>query len=320
MNFQYLTKVHSANELLDIVFRHVTKEVTKLKPSLHGDRLVRTRAADIRRLQLVEQNLYGNLQGIVTMFPQLDELHAFYRELIAITLDYGQIKQSLGAMVWAMREVKDFTGRYTLLIRRCRDMQTISRYRKEFYGRISSVIKQVKRDLAYLELARRMMKNYPTIKTGITTVCIFGFPNVGKSTLLSKLTSAKPEIKPYAFTTKQLNIGYLQEAHRKIQIIDTPGTLDRFEGMNEIEQQAFLALKHCADLVIYVYDLTESSAPLEDQKRLYQTITKLGKEVVIYLSKVDQLGEEQLKRFVKPDMVTSIEELRELLLKKAIFT
>lgn len=320
MNFQSLAKVHSADELLDIVFRQTTKELEKIKPGFQGDRLQKTRAADVRRISLVEKTLYGNLQGIVTMFPQLDDLHDFYKELIKITLDYGQIKLSLGAIGWAMRKIGELSHMYSSMIRRCADTMALTKFRKQYYGRISSVVKQIKRDLAYLEHARWVMKNYPTIKTGMTTVCIFGFPNVGKSTLLSKLTTAKPEIKPYAFTTKQLNVGYLQEAHRKIQIVDTPGTLDRFERMNEVEQQAYLALKHCADFVVYVYDLTESSAPLEDQKKLYQTVKKVGKEVLVYLSKTDQLDQKRLQAFLMPGMITSIEEMRKLLLRKAIFT
>ena len=163
------------------------------------------------------------------------------------------------------------------------------------------------------------MKDFPTIKTGVTTACIFGFPNVGKSTLLSKLTTAKPEIKPYAFTTKQLNIGYLQEAHRRIQIIDTPGTLNRFEKMNAIEQQAYLALKFCAEIIIYVYDLTESSAPLADQKKLYQALRLLKKPVVIYLSKTDMLHEQQKGALGKEKVIASVEELKQYLLHKAIF-
>ncbi|MBI4150195.1 50S ribosome-binding GTPase [Candidatus Woesearchaeota archaeon] len=320
MNFQGLSKVHTADELLDIVFRQATKEVSKLKEAFHGEPSKKMRDIDFRRIQFIERTLTGNLQGILTMFPRLDGFHDFYKELVKITLDYGQIKQSLGAVGWAIRKTQDLSGKYIALIRRCEDSKALNKYRKEYYGRISSVVKQIKKDLIYLEHARWVMRNYPTIKTGMTTVCIFGFPNVGKSTLLSKLTTAKPEIKPYAFTTKQLNIGYLQEAHRKIQIVDTPGTLNRFEKMNEVEQQAYLALRHCADAVVYVYDLTESSAPLEDQKKLYQTVKKMGKEIIVYLSKTDLLPHDRLAAFLKPGMITEISELRRLLLRKAIFT
>ena len=45
------------------------------------------------------------------------------------------------------------------------------------------------------------MKDYPTIKTSLFTVAICGFPNVGKTTLLSKMTPSEPEISNYSFTT-----------------------------------------------------------------------------------------------------------------------
>ncbi len=294
-----------------------------LKEQFGGEPLKKMRDVEFRRIQFIERTLGGNLQGILTMFPKLDQLHGFYQELVKMTLDYGQIKQSLGAVGWAIKATKDMSGKYLALLRKCATVVAINKLRKEYYGRISSVIKQIKNDLKYLEHARFVMKNYPAIKTGLTTVCIFGFPNVGKSTLLSELTPARPEIKPYAFTTKQLNIGYLQEAHRRIQLVDTPGTLNRFEKMNEIEQQAYLALKHCADLVIYVYDPTEASAPLADQKRLYQLVKKLGKPVLVYLSKTDLAAPEQLTPFRKQGLITAItalDELRKTLLAKAIFS
>jgi len=320
MNFQGLSKVHTADELLDIVYRQTKKHTVKLKQQFTGHPTKRMRDVEYGRIQFIEKTLCSNLDAILNMFPKLNDLHDFYKELIKITLDYGQIKQSLGAVKWATMKTKELSAKYIGLVRRCRDEKMLNKYRKEFYGRISSIPKQIKKDLVYLEHARFVMREFPSIKTNMTTVCLFGFPNVGKSTLLSKLTPANPEIKPYAFTTKQLNTGYIKEAHRKIQLIDTPGSLDRFDKMNEIEQQAYLALKHCADLVIYVYDLTESSAPIEDQKKLHKKLRQMRKEIIVYLSKTDKLPPQVVKDFLKEGMVTDIEELKKMLLKRADLT
>jgi nucleolar GTP-binding protein len=83
-------------------------------------------------------------------------------------------------------------------------------------------------------------------------VAIAGFPNVGKSTLLNRLTGATAETNAYAFTTKSLNMGAIEYRHNTIQFIDTPGTLARPEKMNDIERQAYLAMKYAAHLIIYV--------------------------------------------------------------------
>ena len=76
----------------------------------------------------------------------------------------------------------------------------------------------------------------PTVDFDAFTVVIAGFPNVGKSTVLRRLTGAKPKVAEYPFTTKGIQIGYLETKWNKIQVIDTPGLLDRpIDQMNNIE-------------------------------------------------------------------------------------
>ncbi len=167
---------------------------------------------------------------------------------------------------------------------------------------------ELKKDLEFLEFARKTLKEFPVVKN-IFSVCITGFPNVGKTTLLAKLTLSKAEIAPYPFTTKRLNIGYFD----KIQVIDTPGTLNRFNKMNWIEQQAFLAMKYIADLIIYIFDLTEPY-PLNEQLKLLEKIKKLNKPIIIYLSKSDIIEKDLIENFTMQN--SGIHELE--ILKKAI--
>ena len=117
--------------------------------------------------------------------------------------------------------------------------QATSIVRKEFIGRVSSVLKQIYPNMAFLGVARNKLKNMPTVKD-LPSVVIAGYPNVGKSTLLRTLTTAEPEVNSYPFTTKGLNIGYTEEG---VQIIDTPGVLDRpIYERNDIELHAVVAI------------------------------------------------------------------------------
>ena len=201
------------------------------------------------------------------------------------------MKRSLGSVKWARDKISSFIDMQSKHIKRCPDLEKVNKIRREAYGRVSSVMKQIRNELEYLEAARKTMKSFPSIKQ-MFTVCVFGFPNIGKTTLLSKITKSKPEIKDYAFTTKNLNVGYITTPRGKVQVIDTPGTLDRFDKMNSIEKQAYLALKHCADVVVYLIDLTESF-PLADQEKLLKKVEKMGKKVLVYLSKADLLDEKK---------------------------
>ena len=143
------------------------------------------------------------------------------------------------------------------------------------------------------------------------TIAIMGFPNVGKTTLLYKLTGSKPEIKEYAFTTKGVNIGYFRTEKERLQMIDTPGTLARFDKMNDIEKIAVLVAKYLAEKFIYVFDLTEASYPLSDQIRLFNDIKGYNKEIIVYLSKTDIIDLKKVKEFKLKNekMITDVAEL-----------
>lgn len=63
-------------------------------------------------------------------------------------------------------------------------------------------------------------------KEGDAQVCMLGFTNSGKSWLLSKLTSAKPEISGHPFTTTRPEVGMMDYHGIKIQLIEIPATFD----------------------------------------------------------------------------------------------
>ncbi len=153
------------------------------------------------------------------------------------------------------------------------------------------------------------MRDYPTIKQ-LPTVAVAGFPNVGKTTLLYKLTGSKAEIAPYAFTTKNINVGYIKKGDTKIQVLDTPGTLNRFDRMNNIERIAYLAMKLVADKIVYVFDPIETY-PLEHQEKLYEAIERFGKKMLIYISKSDIAAEPDVEAIKKKFKgVTDAEQIK----------
>ncbi len=165
--------------------------------------------------------------------------------------------------------------------------------------------KRLGEPLAILKHGRDVFRDLPTVDDELFTVAIAGFPNVGKSTLLSKLTPAKPEIKPYAFTTKGLNAGSFEYRYNRIQVIDTPGTLDR-ENPNSIEVKAELTLRYLAKCIVYVFDPTEMTYPVEQQRALYKKTLDLDKPVLIYISKTDIAKEDAVAAIKKefPDALT----------------
>ncbi|MBW2972051.1 50S ribosome-binding GTPase [Candidatus Woesearchaeota archaeon] len=298
MNFQGLAKVEKADWYIDLAFRNAKKSASEMKGQIGKAGPDVIKRAELAKISAVRRVFRRHFEIILTSFPSLDTMPEFYQELVRITLDYAELKKSLGALRWAQQKVEHFSDFYQNRIKRCRDFPRMTAYSREYYGRISSVIKQVKKQLEYLELARRTMKEYPAVKTKMFTVCIAGFPNVGKTTLLSKLTGSKPEIADYAFTTKKLNVGYATINNHKVQFIDTPGTLNRFEKMNPIEQQAHLAMKYCADMTVFVFDSSEQGYAEEQQMKLLKSVRSGSKEFAVYISKTDIADEQKITSFL----------------------
>jgi len=121
---------------------------------------------------------------------------------------------------------------------------------------------------------------------------VAGFPNVGKSSFIRQVSSAEPEIASYPFTTKGVIIGHSYVGREKIQLIDTPGLLDR-PGVdrNQIERQALSAIVNVADVILFILDPSAHCGyPLEEQINLLEEVrTLVTVPVVVVANKADVL-------------------------------
>ncbi|MES2862910.1 MAG: GTPase ObgE [Bacteroidota bacterium] len=133
----------------------------------------------------------------------------------------------------------------------------------------------------------------------LADVGLVGFPNAGKSTLLSVLTSAKPKIADYAFTTLKPNLGIV--AYRDFQsfvIADIPGIIEgAAEGkglghyfLRHIERNSTLLFLVPAD----ADDIKKEYEILLDELRRYNP-EMLDKDRLLVISKCDMLDEELQK-------------------------
>jgi len=306
MNFQKIPPVENPKVLLDLAFRKARMKGKAKK--LTGNWLQIIRMKESLKLDIIKDSLVTRLESILEIFPHTEALPSFYITLMKLTLDFSEFKKSLGAINWAIKKIGFFQKEYVRKIVKEKDRYKIKDLSKQFYGRVSSVLKQIRSNLKYLDECRKIMRTYPDIKD-MFTVCVYGFPNVGKTTLLNKLAGTKAEVAAYAFTTKKINAGYFKINDRKVQILDVPGTLARKEKMNVIELQAELVVKELADIVIYVFDLSGYSGySVKRQEQLFRKLGK-GKKVLIYLSKTDLVDGKVLSEFKHKHY--SLEEIKE---------
>ena len=277
------------------------------------------KAADLLRTQKIPKHLKGKkieerrvvtacqvikdkLKSILDAVPEIEELHPFYQDYIDITVGVDSMKQALGALNWAYGILAQLEREYSNKFKR-NPSERASSIQREAYGRIASVVKKIEKDLDFLDFAKASLRNMPTIDFEATTIVIAGFPNVGKSTLLRQISGADPQVANYPFTTKGIQIGHTERHWKSIQIIDTPGLLDRpVLEMNDIEMNAIVALEHLADTILFIFDGSETCGfHLESQYNLLKQIEKIFDDIpIIYLfNKMDiEQDEEYINQFV----------------------
>jgi nucleolar GTP-binding protein len=297
MGFSDLPPIEHRSTYLDNAFKKARLKAREHSlAEVNKSQIQREKTLAIVKITSIRDYLVQSFDKIISAYPNFDNLTEFYTQLLKLTVDYHQLKKSLGALSWVNSKIISLSTDSIRRIKRGSSVETIGGYLKQYYGRISSILKQIDEELVNLHNARHIMRDFPSVKDEFT-VAIAGFPNVGKSTLLSQLTPARPEINSYAFTTKKLNQGYIKDEAYTIQCIDTPGTLNRPERMNIIEKIAYLAMKYLANYIVYIFDLTEDAYSLRDQLKLLETIKRYNKPIVCYLSKTDLISSEQIDGF-----------------------
>lgn len=187
---------------------------------------------------------------------------------------------------------------YVRLIKYGDSLYRCKQLKKAALGRMATIMKRQGANLTYLEQVRQHLSRLPSIDPYTRTIIICGFPNVGKSSFINKITRAEVEVQPYAFTTKSLYVGHTDYKYLRWQVIDTPGILDHpLEERNVIEMQAITALAHLRACVLYIMDISEQCGhSLEEQVKLFDSIKPLftNKPLLVVLNKIDIIELDEL--------------------------
>jgi nucleolar GTP-binding protein len=245
MIFEDLPTVPRSEELIDKAFSRAAR-AGRSKSGVDAQQSMLLTASNI---------ISDNLQNVTTTWPDFDALDPFYVELADSVVDGGtdDLRQHLSEVMWAGRKASNIRSEYQSRLHG--DSQTARKIRKQAFARLADVTREVADDLLALGEARDTLKQLPDIRADEPTIVIAGYPNVGKSTFVNKVTNARNEVASYPFTTKQVRIGHIERDHIRYQLIDTPGLLDRpADERNDIESQAVSALTHLADCIIVFVD------------------------------------------------------------------
>jgi nucleolar GTP-binding protein len=244
VEFEKLLTVPTADEILDRSFRRAAK---KMKEKQNKDR------ANEEFVRAVSHAIHDRLVSIIRGFPEFEQLPQFYRELVEILYGLGRIKQALGAVGWAAKHTKMVGGELAFQSRKSPDSLAV---RKRAVARLASMVHQIDGDLIFLNEVRNVLRTLPHIDDSFTVV-IAGYPNVGKSSFIRRVSTATPEVASYPFTTKGIIVGHRDVGRERVQFVDTPGILDRpADERNAIERQALSAVMNVADVILFILDPT----------------------------------------------------------------
>ncbi|KAL5285765.1 GTPBP4 family protein [Megaselia abdita] len=306
-NFKKIMVVPPAKDFIDIM---LSKTQRKTPTVVHkGYKISRIRAFYTRKVKYTQQNFHDRLTQIIQDFPKLDDVHPFYADLMNVLYDKDHYKLALGQLNTARHLIDSVAKDYVRLLKYGDSLYRCKQLKKASLGRMATIMKRQASNLTYLEQVRQHLSRLPTIDPYSRTIIICGFPNVGKSSFINKITRADVEVQPYAFTTKSLYVGHTDYKYLRWQVIDTPGILDHpLEERNVIEMQAITALAHLRACVLYFMDISEQCGhSLEEQVQLFESIKPLfsNKPLMVVVNKIDILTLDELN----PERKTIIENL-----------
>ena len=275
--------VPDSKEIIERSFKGVNKVQNIYLPSF----LNKLKSVSIQKIKLMEATAKKALGRVYDGFPKFDDLDSFERDVLFIMVNGREYERSLNNLRWARTKITELATNSIRGIKKAPNMTVIARFRSSFYGRFSSIIEDMDESLSFLREAREALKKVPQVSREMKIIIIAGFPNVGKSSLISKLTNLTPEIADYPFTTKSINVGMMKMGASIYEVLDVPGLLNR-KNHNTIERVALAAIENIGNLVVCMMDPTEECGyRLEEQQKLCDSLKDLGKNVLIVENKID---------------------------------
>ncbi|KAN0000950.1 hypothetical protein ACTFIZ_001414 [Dictyostelium cf. discoideum] len=288
-NFKKIQVVPTSKDFIDIV---LSKTQRKTPTEIHKQYAIgRIRTFYMRKVKYTAQSYHEKLTQIIGDFPLLDDIHPFYADLINVLYDKDHYKLALGQLNTARNLIDNLSKDYLRLLKYGDSLYRCKQLKRASLGRMCTLMLKQGPSLQYLEQVRQHLARLPSIDPNTRTLLLTGYPNVGKSSFMNKLTRANVDVQPYAFTTKSLFVGHTDFKYNTWQVIDTPGILDHpLDERNTIEMQSITALAHLHSCVLFLIDISERCGyTIKQQVDLFFSIKALflNKPLLVVLNKID---------------------------------
>ncbi|MGD0587689.1 MAG: GTPase [Thermoplasmata archaeon] len=249
--------------ILDIAFHRASLATPRGESKAARDRLraelkiVRSAATVVRHLRIETRRF---VKGPPTPFEAT---------LVAQHFGAGTLERSLTRVRRAEERIRGLAQAAERGTKHASGSEELGDQIRAFYGRLSSFVREVDADIERLREIGGFLDDRPHLDPAAPTLVVAGFPNVGKSSIVARLSSAHPKVADYPFTTLSIAVGHADLGFDRLQVLDTPGVLGRAGRANPAEAEARSAVRGAATVVLFVIDPSgKSGYPVEEQERL----------------------------------------------------
>ncbi|XP_022733697.1 nucleolar GTP-binding protein 1 isoform X3 [Durio zibethinus] len=234
----------------------------------------RERNRGAKQLDALMKELAVPLRGYIENFPKRMYLHPYEQSLIELTLGDGNYEKILKKVDALRRKVVSVGKEHASLCAKSLSKKEAEKRLTEGSEKLQEIFKCEGKAVDDLLSIAKTLRAMPTVDLEMPTLCLVGAPNVGKSSLVRMLSTGKPEVCNYPFTTRGILMGHITINFQHFQVTDTPGLLKRSdEDRNNLEKLTLAVLSHLPTAILYVHDLSgECGISPSEQFMIYKEI------------------------------------------------
>ncbi|XP_021300426.1 nucleolar GTP-binding protein 1 [Herrania umbratica] len=202
----------------------------------------RERSRGAKQLDALMKELAVPLRGYIENFPKRMYLHPYERSLIELTLGDGNYEEVLKKVDALRKKVVSVGKEHASLCAKSLSKREAEERLTEGLEKLQEIFKREGQAVDNLLYIAKTLRAMPVVDLEMPTLCLVGAPNVGKSSLVRMLSTGKPEVCNYPFTTRGILMGHITINYQHFQVTDTPGLLKRCDGNEFLKSVRYFLL------------------------------------------------------------------------------